>query len=608
MDLSVVGLLMLVLVGHGVGHPGQLLPDPCPEASCKKDGPAIRFPFMLKEKQPDNCSYPGFELSCTDRGETLLQLPNSVKLYVNKIDYASQLLVASDPHNCLPGQLRNFSLSTSPFQFGDMEQDDYSFFNCTSWKGDTSRQLACLSGPGYDIFAYYSSSSIGYSDLTSCTKMYNLSSIPWEILWQNNILRLNWSRPECGLCEARGKFCRRKNNSAGLETECYDKPKSKEDIKKKTEAAVATVGSVLLLLVFFAAYRVYSSDKAAKENQKRIENFLADYKAFKPTRYTYADIKRITNEFKDKLGQGAYETVFKGQLSDEIFVAVKILNNSTGNGEEFVNEVKTMGKIHHVNVIRLVGYCADGFRRALVYDYLSNESLEKFISSEHGDATALSWEKLQDIALGMAKGIEYLHQGCDQRILHFDIKPHNILLDDNFNPKISDFGLAKLCSKDQSAVSMTTARGTLGYIAPEVFSRNFGNVSYKSDVYGFGMVLLEMVGGRKTIDDKIENNNQIYFPEWVYNSLDNGEELRIRIEKEGDAQIAKKLTIVGLWCIQWHPVDRPSMNAVVQMLEGAGDTLTMPPSPFASAGPGRRNANMPGRPLHQALEVITEAE
>ncbi|KAG6745605.1 hypothetical protein POTOM_050103 [Populus tomentosa] len=607
MDLSVVGLLMLILVGHGVGHPGQLLPDPCPKASCKKDGPAIRFPFMLKEKQSDNCGYPGFELSC-DGKETSLQLPNSVKLYVNKIDYASQLLIASDPDNCLPSQLRNFNLSTSPFKFEDMQQDDYAFFNCTSWKASTYHKLACLGGPGYDIFAYYSSYSIGYSDLTSCTKMYNLSSIPWEIFRQNNILHLNWSRPECGFCEAHGKFCRRKNNSAGLETECYDRPKSKEDIKKKTEAAVATVGSVLLLLVFFAAYRVYSSDKAAKENQKRIENFLADYKAFKPTRYTYADIKRITNEFKDKLGQGAYGTVFKGQLSDEIFVAVKILNNSTGNGEEFINEVGTMGKIHHVNVIRLVGYCADGFRRALVYDYLSNESLEKFISSEHGDATALSWEKLQDIALGMAKGIEYLHQGCDQRILHFDIKPHNILLDDNFNPKISDFGLAKLCSKDQSAVSMTTARGTLGYIAPEVFSRNFGNVSYKSDVYGFGMVLLEMVGGRKTIDDKIENNNQIYFPEWVYNSLDNGEELRIRIEKEGDAQIAKKLTIVGLWCIQWHPVDRPSMNAVVQMLEGAGDTLTMPPSPFASAGPGRRNANMPGRPLHQALEVITEAE
>jgi hypothetical protein len=222
MDLSVVGLLMLVLVGHGVG-----LPDPCQEARCKNDGPAIRFPFSLREKQPDNCSYPGFELSCTDRTETLLQLPNSVKLYVNKIDYASQLIIASDPDQCLPGQLRHLNLSTSPFKFGDMEQDDYAFFNCTSWKGDTSRQLACLSGPGYDIFAYRSDYLISYTDLTSCTKIYNLSSVPMEIMMEEKILHLNWSMPACRLCEAQGKFCRWKTN-ARLETECYDKPKSNE--------------------------------------------------------------------------------------------------------------------------------------------------------------------------------------------------------------------------------------------------------------------------------------------------------------------------------------------------------------------------------------------
>ncbi|KAG5229598.1 glycerophosphodiester phosphodiesterase protein kinase domain-containing GDPDL [Salix suchowensis] len=600
MDLSVVALFMLVLVGHGAR-----LDDQCREERCAKDGPAIRFPFRLKGKQPDHCGYPGFDLSCTERKETLLELPTSAKLYVYEIDYASQLIIAGDPDECLPKQVRHFSLSGSPFK-STMMLSNYSFFNCTSRKEDgyNNRYLDCLSGAGY-IYAYTSDYSISYTDLTNCTKLYNVSSIPSEIVDLESTLHLNWSTPDSGRCERRGKFCRR-NSSASLETECYDKPKSKEDIKKKIEAAVLPVGSVLLLLVFLAAYRVYRTDKAARENQKRIETFLADYKAFKPTRYMYADIKRITNEFKDKLGQGAYGTVYKGQLSDEIFVAVKILNNSTGNGEEFINEVGMMGKIHHVNVIRLVGYCADGFRRALVYDYLSNESLEKFISTEHGDASILSWERLQDIALGIAQGIEYLHQGCDQRILHFDIKPHNILLDNNFSPKISDFGLAKLCSKDQSAVSMTTARGTLGYIAPEVFSRNFGNVSYKSDVYSFGMVLLEMVGGRKTVDDNSENSNQINFPEWVYNSLENGEELRIRIEKEGDAQISKKLTIVGLWCIQWHPVDRPSMNAVVQMLEGAGDTLTMPPNPFNSAA--RRNANLPGRSLHPALEVISEAE
>jgi serine/threonine protein kinase len=272
------------------------------------------------------------------------------------------------------------------------------------------------------------------------------------------------------------------------------------------------LGSIILLLVIFGLYRFYTCNKAEKEHQANIEIFLEDYRNFKPTRYLYADIKRITNQFAEKLGEGAYGKVFKGKLSNEIHVAVKILNSSNGNGEEFINEVGTMGKIHHVNVVRLVGYCADGFRRALVYEFLPNDSLEKFISSTYANKSFLSWDKLHDIALGVAKGIEYLHQGCNQRILHFDIKPHNVLLDQNFNPKISDFGLAKLCSKDRSAVSMTTIRGTVGYIAPEVFSRNFGNVSSKADVYSFGILLLEIVGGRKNVDVTAENTSQVYFP------------------------------------------------------------------------------------------------
>ncbi|KAJ9189243.1 hypothetical protein P3X46_000559 [Hevea brasiliensis] len=316
----------------------------------------------------------------------------------------------------------------------------------------------------------------------------------------------------------------------------------------------------------------------------------------------------MTNQFKDELGSGAYGAVFRGKLSDEILVAVKVLNNSKGNGEEFVNEVGTIGKIHHVNVVRLIGFCADGFRRALVYEYLPNDSLQKFISSADTKNHFLGWKRLQDIALGIAKGIEYLHQGCDQRILHFDIKPHNILLDHDFNPKISDFGLAKFCAKDQSAVSMTTARGTIGYIAPEVFSRNFGNVSYKSDVYSFGMLVLEMVGGRKIVDVAEGNDEQIYFPEWIYNLLEEGEDLRFEIEEEGDAKIAKKLAIVGLWCIQWNPADRPSMKVAVHMLEGEGENLPTPPNPFSSSVPTKTKARIPGRRLLQELEVISEVE
>ncbi|KAB5524137.1 hypothetical protein DKX38_021886 [Salix brachista] len=244
MDLSLVALFMLVLVGHGA-----LLDDPCPESRCAKDGPAIRFPFRLEDKnQPDHCGYPGFELSCTDTKQTLLQLPNSVKLYVDKIDYASQLIIARDPDECFPKQLRNFNMSVSLFE-STMGLSDYSVFNCTSRKGDgyDYRYLDCLSGPGY-IYAYTSDYSISYTDLTNCTKLYNLSSIPSEIVGLGNTLHLNWSTPDSGRCERRGKFCRR-NSSASLHTKCYDKPKSKKEIWKKIVPAVATVGSVLLLLV-----------------------------------------------------------------------------------------------------------------------------------------------------------------------------------------------------------------------------------------------------------------------------------------------------------------------------------------------------------------------
>ncbi|XVF79226.1 hypothetical protein PTKIN_Ptkin14bG0203600 [Pterospermum kingtungense] len=345
------------------------------------------------------------------------------------------------------------------------------------------------------------------------------------------------------------------------------------DIKMKLMISGLTIGSFILALSLIGLFWLHHLHRKKKEGERRIEQFLEDYKALKPSRYSYADIKRITNQFKEKLGQGGYGTVYKGTLSNDVSVAVKVfvLMDTTDN-------------------------------RALVYEYLPNESLEKFIfAADRVENRFLSWEKLQDIALGIAKGIEYLHQGCEQRILHFDIKPHNILLDEHFNPKISDFGLAKLCSKDQSAVSMTAARGTMGYIAPEVLSRNFGNVSYKSDVYSFGMLLLEMVGGRKNIDVTVANVSQVYFPEWVYNRLEKGEGLGISIENEEHDKIAKKLTIVGLCCIQWYPADRPSMRAVVEMLGGEAENLTMPPNPFAS-----KDQMKPKRPINRELAAISE--
>ena len=154
---------------------------------------------------------------------------------------------------------------------------------------------------------------------------------------------------------------------------------------------------------------------------------------------------------------------------------------------------------------------------------------------------------------------------------------------------------------------MTTARGTMGYIAPEMLSRNLGNVSYKSDVFSYGMLLLEMIGDRNNIDITVDNTSQVYFPEWIYNHLDQGEELQIRINEEGDTQIVKKLTIIGLWCIQWFPADRPSMKLVVQMLEGEHN-LSTPPNPFTCTTPTKTNASTSKRYPQQELTVISEIE
>ncbi|WVY89703.1 hypothetical protein V8G54_035217 [Vigna mungo] len=304
--------------------------------------------------------------------------------------------------------------------------------------------------------------------------------------------------------------------------------------------------------------------------------------AEKPARFTYADLKRITNGFKEMLGEGAHGAVFRGKLSSEIPVAVKILNNTEGEGNEFINEVGIMGKIHHINVVRLLGFCAEGLHRALVYNFFPNGSLQSFIFPPEDMDHFLGWEKLQHIALGIAKGIEYLHQGCNHPIIHFDINPHNVLLDDNFTPKISDFGLAKLCSKNPSLVSMTAARRTLGYIAPEVFSRNFGNVSYKSDIYSYGMLLLEMVGGRKNVDMSSPEDFHVLYPDWIHNLVDG--DVRIHVEDEDDFKIAKKLAIIGLWCIQWQPGNRPSIKSVIHMLETQEENqIAVPPNPFHSA-------------------------
>ena len=176
------------------------------------------------------------------------------------------------------------------------------------------------------------------------------------------------------------------------------------------------------------------------KNDKNIKAFLRSHDLLTPRQYSNWEIRKMTNSFVDRLGEGGFGSVYKGKLSDGRLVAVKVLSDSKSNGEDFINEVSSISRTSHVNVVSLLGFCYKP-KRALIYEYMPNGSLDKLIYNKESSSSycRLEWNTLYQIAIGIARGLEYLHQGCNTRILHFDIKPHNILLDENFTPKISDF-------------------------------------------------------------------------------------------------------------------------------------------------------------------------
>ncbi|GLJ09797.1 hypothetical protein SUGI_0116080 [Cryptomeria japonica] len=439
------------------------------------------------------------------------------------------------------------------------------------------------------------------ADLSFCSKCKSNVTFPvseegLEIAELEEILHTGFRiqlKPNeiCTDCEDKGGLCGYDINSRTETTEiyCHGSKSKSQTLKIVLGGVIGTVALLLMgaLLLFLNRKRCLPT-YSQNPDLSNVERFLQDYVHQMPCRYSYPQLMKITNNFAHKVGEGGFGVVYKGKLSTGDLVAVKILDQSRRCENQFMNEVATIGRIHHVHLVRLMGYCFEEHRNALVYEYMANGSLDNFIFAGREKEQILNWAQLYSIALGAARGIAYLHQDCDNRIIHFDIKPHNILLDEEFTPKVADFGLAKLCGKKEDHISMTAARGTPGYAAPEVWNRNLGHVTEKSDVYSIGMVLLEIVGGRKNVDVQASRSSQLYFPEWAFKLMENGQ-LQRELRGSGKAEIeceekekAIRLAKVGLWCIQYNSRDRPSMSRVVQMLEGNGDDVSNPPLPFNS--------------------------
>ncbi|XP_048319301.1 G-type lectin S-receptor-like serine/threonine-protein kinase RLK1 [Ziziphus jujuba] len=305
-------------------------------------------------------------------------------------------------------------------------------------------------------------------------------------------------------------------------------------------------------------------------NESSIENRLQQF--------TYKELIEATNGFKEELGRGSCGIVYKGETRSTGLIAVKMLDRVFEDiDREFKAEVNIIGQTHHKNLVRLVGYCDEKQHRLLVYEFLRNETLAKFL---YGDPKP-SWKQRTEIAFGIARGLAYLHDECTKQIIHCDIKPQNILLDEYYNARISDFGLAKLLLINQSHTK-TNIRGTKGYVAPDWFRS--APVSVKVDVYSFGVVLLEIICCRRNVlDMEADEEHKIILTDYAFDCYLEGK-LDALIENDmeamDDMKMVERFVMVAIWCLQEDPNIRPTMKKVLLMLEGVLQVST-PPAPFS---------------------------
>uniref|UniRef100_A0A453A159 Protein kinase domain-containing protein n=2 Tax=Aegilops tauschii subsp. strangulata TaxID=200361 RepID=A0A453A159_AEGTS len=304
----------------------------------------------------------------------------------------------------------------------------------------------------------------------------------------------------------------------------------------------------------------YSTDEA--EGMESVESMLIDISTLRAATEDFAE--------SNKLGEGGFGPVYKGTLLSGDEIAVKRLSKSSTQGvEELKNELALVAKLKHKNLVRLIGICLEQQERLLIYEFIPNRSLDLILFDEE-KRQKLDWETRYKIINGVARGLQYLHEDSQLKVVHRDLKASNVLLDMNMNPKISDFGLAKIFGRDQTQGVTNRVVGTYGYMAPEYVMR--GNYSVKSDVFSFGVLVLEIVMGRKNSDCYNSHQSQdLLTTVWEHWTAGTVLEMADPSMNKSDAL---RCIHVGLLCIQGNPTDRPMMSTVAMML--GGDTFSLP--------------------------------
>ncbi|XVF57845.1 hypothetical protein PTKIN_Ptkin07bG0015200 [Pterospermum kingtungense] len=348
---------------------------------------------------------------------------------------------------------------------------------------------------------------------------------------------------------------------------------SKEDCRDCLNVTVDNGGlesqAVIIISTIAVIIVVLMAISALAYNNNIFESLVFDYSA----------IKASTDNFSSNniLGQGGYGVVYKGRLYDGREIAVKRLSDSSMQGDlEFKNEVLLMSKSQHRNLVRLLGFCLEAKERLLIFEFLPNSSLDRLLFNPVR-RSELDWDKRHNIITGIARGILYLHEDSQYRIVHRDLKAGNILLDETMNPKIADFGMARLFSVDQTHGATSKPVGTFGYMAPEYIK--FGTYSVKTDVYSFGVLVLEIIIGERIGCFHSEEGDDLVTHAWkswrrgtVMNMIDPS-------LKDGSRMEIMRCIHVGLLCVQENHAKRPTMTSVVLMLSSSSTSLPLPSRP-----------------------------
>ncbi|KAF3442651.1 hypothetical protein FNV43_RR16567 [Rhamnella rubrinervis] len=339
---------------------------------------------------------------------------------------------------------------------------------------------------------------------------------------------------------------------------------------------------VVVILLGGVSFYFYWTRKDGKENLEdaypEIEEQIQGH-SMGPKKFRLKELRRATGKFdsKNRLGTGGFGTVYKGFLGNKEVAVKRVSKNSSQGKQEFIAEVTTIGSLRHKNLVKLIGWCYESHELLIVYEYMPNGSLDKFIIGDDNfgmkiTEPALIWEIRHNIIYGVAQALDYLHNGCEKRVLHRDIKASNIMLDSEFNARVGDFGLARIIQQSEKSHHTTKEiAGTLGYMAPESFL--IGRATVETDVYAFGVLVLVVVCGRSPGNQNKQNNycNSIVLWVWDLHNKDKILDAADSRLKEFDEEEMVHVLTLGLACCHPNPQERPSMRTVLKVLTGEAD-------------------------------------